>query len=499
MTPGSVSPPARRARALLLRGLVFVAIFALLVGAGTVGLSVNTAVPDGTGPVTAVDTVEHSLRQQGTPDAVIASFDKGAITESRSLGDDGHGPDTPFFIGSASKSFTAMTVARLVQQNRLDLDDPVVSHLPWFRARGPYEDITVRHLLNQTSGIPTWAGQVDLFQSELGLEERVRELATVEMTFEPGEEFQYCNKNYAVLGMIVESVTGRSYADALHAEVLDPLGMSQTHTSTDETGDGELVGGNLVMFGTSVPWPTPDYPGALADGYLISTARDLATFADVVATGRHDGAQFVAPGVLRAMQTPPEDVAPDPTYASTYGMGVRAKAVRGRELLWHEGELATFHANYGVFDDRSGLVVLIAHKSQMYDGDSPFFAGIETAAGGAAAPDDGGFRMTMFAMIVAAALLLTIMIADLTRWLALLRRDRRRRLIRHVLPRTVLAVLITAGTFIGLGLAQGLPGPMPLAMAWTGAPDLTVLVLGTSAYLIISAAVFAFSAERQSN
>lgn len=489
MTPGSVPPAARRARAVLLRVVAFAGMFVLLVGAGTAGLSVNTHAPDGTGPVTAVDTVEHSLRQQGTPDAVIASLDKGEITETRSLGDDEYGPDTPFFIGSASKSFTAMAVARLVQQDRLDLDDPVVTYLPWFRAQGAYEDITVRHLVNQTSGLPTWAGQVDLFQPELGLDERVRELASVQMTSAPGEEFHYCNKNFAVVGMIIEAVTGKPYAEALSSEVLDPLEMTHTHTSAGQVGDGELAGGTLVMFGASVPWPTPDFPGALPDGYLISTARDMAAFADVVATGRHDGNQFLSPELLDTLQTPPEGVAPDPNYASTYAMGVRLSDVRGQEMLWHEGELATFHADYGVFGDRTGLVVLVAHKSQMYDGDSPFFAGMETAAGGAPAPDDGGYRTTAFAMIVAAGLLLTLMIADLTRWPWRLRQDRRRRLIYHALPRTVLGILITAGTFIGLGLTQGLPGPLPLEMAWTGAADVTVLVLGTSAYLLISAAV----------
>lgn len=178
-------------------------------------------------------------------------------------------------------------------------------------------------------------------------------------------------------------------------------------------------------------------------------------------------------------------------------MGLRISDVRGKEMLWHEGELATFHADYGVFDDRTGIVVLIAHKSQMYNGDSPFFAGATTAAGGAAHPDDGGFWMAMFGMIVAAALLLTTMIADITRWSGRLQRSRPRRLLWHVLPRAVLGVLIVAGTFVGLGMAQGLPGPLPLAMAWTGAPDLTLLVLGTSAYLIFSAAMLAFSKQRQ--
>lgn len=496
MTPKPVASPTRRARAILLRAIVFVGIAALLVGAGTVGLSVNTAGRSGSGPATAVDMVEQSLRGQGTPDAVIATFEKGEIAESRALGNEDYGPDTPFFIGSASKSLTAMTVARLVQQDRLDFDDRVVSHLPWFRVQGAYADITVRHLLNQTSGLPQWAGQVDLFQPELKVEERVRELATVQMTAEPGEKFQYCNKNYAVLGMIIEAVTGRPYADVLKSEVLDPLGMSHTYTSTDEVDDGELPGGNLVMFGAHVPWPTPDFPAALADGYMISTARDLAAFADTLSTGEHDGRQFLSPAVLGSVQTPPDGVASDPAYGSTYGMGLRISDIRGRQVLWHEGELATFHANFGVFaDDRSGVLVLIAQNHQVIDGDSPFMSGLNVTAGGDARSDDGGYRSTMLSLIVVAALLVTAMIADISRLPRKLHRRRARRLVRHVVPRTIVGVLLTSVTFIGLGLGQGLPGPMPLEMAWTGAPDVTVLVLGTSAYLLISAAVLAFSKE----
>jgi hypothetical protein len=157
--------------------------------------------------------------------------------------------------------------------------------------------------------------------------------------------------------------------------------LSNTYTTSDDVG-GPIAGGHLVMFGAHVPWPTPDFPGALADGYLISTARDLAVLADVLATGRHDDNRFVAPAVLRSLQSPPVGVAPDPTYGSTYGMGLRAMNVRGRELLWHEGELATFHADFGVFgDDRTGVVVLAAHQNQLFRGDSPFLAGVHSAAG----------------------------------------------------------------------------------------------------------------------
>jgi CubicO group peptidase (beta-lactamase class C family) len=479
-------------RRTILRLIIPAAVAVLSIGAGMLGIAANTAAggqPQQAGRAApGLVAAERGLRSQGTPDAVLATFDHGSITASRTLGDAGYDADTPFYVGSVSKSLAAVTAVRLVQRGTLSLDHPVTSYLPWFRVEGASDRITIRHLLNQTSGLPQWAGMTDLTRPDTTLEQRVRELAPVRLTSEPGSRFTYCNKNFAVLALIIETVTGLPYAETLRAEVLEPLEMSGTFLSPAEVPAGELAGGNVVMFGAHVPWPTTHYPAALADGYVISSARDLATFADVLTTGQHRRSRFLTAELLSELRTPPVSVPADADYGSRYGMGLRISTSNREQSLWHEGELATFHANLGVFPKtRRGLVVLTTHNNQLFAGDAPFLAGMAALADAEPDPDDGGFRAVALGMVVAAALTLAAMIADVGRWPSILRRPRTSRLLRQAIPRAALAAVIGLGTFFGLGSMFGLPGPLPVSVAWVAAPDLTGIVLGVTGYLALSA------------
>ncbi|MGE5603914.1 MAG: serine hydrolase domain-containing protein, partial [Nitrososphaerales archaeon] len=126
-------------------------------------------------------------------------------------------PQTPFIIGSISKPFTALAVMQLVDDGKVELDAPVQRYIPWFRVADPKASaqITVRMLINQTSGLPqnptlvtwTWPDSPD------AIERHVRLLAHVKLSSPPGQSFAYANANYATLGMIVQAVTGQTYED----------------------------------------------------------------------------------------------------------------------------------------------------------------------------------------------------------------------------------------------------------------------------------------------
>jgi len=153
-----------------------------------------------------------------------ASKDEGAVTVT-----------TPFKIGSMSKSFTALAVMQLVEAGKIQLDAPVQQYLPEFRVADPEASkrITVRHLLNQVSGIPTSAGMNYVFRTDTGEDALEREVArskNVKLTHEPGTTFQYSNRNYTTLGLLIKVVSGQSYEDYVQAHVLQPLGMQQSFT-----------------------------------------------------------------------------------------------------------------------------------------------------------------------------------------------------------------------------------------------------------------------------
>lgn len=262
---------------------------------------------------------------------------------------------------------------------------------------------------------------------------RVDDLADVELVSEPGTTFHYCNKNFAVLALVIETVTGAPYSDALTEEVIDPLGLE--HTFVEPPSVRDVTAGHLAMFGAQLPASTPFYPAALADGYVISSASDLAVFADALATGTSQNGRYLSAAVLEQMHTPPRDVAEDPDYGSAYGLGLRLLDVNGEQVLWHEGELATAHANMGILpQSRTGLIVLTTQNGQLYSGDAPFLTGIERLAGATESTvEDGGFRAVALMMTVIASLTIAAIIVDVLRWPRILQRTRSRRLARNVL------------------------------------------------------------------
>ena len=165
--------------------------------------------------------IASQLRVSQVPGLAVGIVRRDRIVYLRGFGTTtGRGitPQTPFLIGSLSKSFTALAVMQLVEAGQLDLDAPIYQYLPWFRL-GDVEasrTITVRQLLNQTSGLPTSAGFFTPDADSLG---------KTELAHPVGQVYQYCNLNYQILGLLIEAVTGQTYAAYVQEHLLDPLQM----------------------------------------------------------------------------------------------------------------------------------------------------------------------------------------------------------------------------------------------------------------------------------
>jgi CubicO group peptidase (beta-lactamase class C family) len=170
----------------------------------------------------AVDAyISTKMKELGIPGAALVIVQGDQIVHLKAFGvADGSGrlvtPQTPFFTGSTGKSFTALAIMQLVEAGKIQLDAPVQTYLPWFRVADikASEVITVRQLLNMTSGIPKSIGQEQLANTDLSdsaIENNVRALAEVELNASPGEQFEYSNANYVTLGMIIQAVSGQSY------------------------------------------------------------------------------------------------------------------------------------------------------------------------------------------------------------------------------------------------------------------------------------------------
>jgi CubicO group peptidase (beta-lactamase class C family) len=263
------------------------------------------------------------LAAAGTPGAAMALTDRdetlhcAAFGVADFVGDRPVAADTLFEIGSIGKSFTAIALLREVESGRLDLHAPVTRYLPWLEIRSRFEPITPHHLLNHTAGIINGRD----FTGE-GVRE-VWGLRETDAAWPPGSRFHYSNLGYKALGLVLEAVTGRSYAEVISERILEPLGMRSTDpVTTYETRTRQAVGhAPLRDDRPHVPGgplvPAPWVETATGDGCIASTAADMAAYV----------------GMLLNRALAPRVGAPDDTVRArvpyAYGLNIRPDGIMG--------------------------------------------------------------------------------------------------------------------------------------------------------------------------
>lgn len=275
-------------------------------------------------------------------------------------------PQTPFYVGSLTKSFTALAVMQLVEAGKIELDASVQHYLPWFRVAdyGSTARITVRHLLNQTSGIPASSGETVLADSDNrpnATERQMRALAKLTLTRPAGMAFEYSNANYNLLGLIVEAVSGESYAEYVQQHSLNPLQMCHTYTSKALAKKNGLAMGHQYWF--TVPIAAPNIPiphGSLPAGLLISCAEDLAHYLIAFLNGgRFGDAQILSPAGIKELQRGAANVNWMGMSLGQYGMGWFITEIGGTKLAWHSGTLPDFGAYMALLPEQKKGVVLL--------------------------------------------------------------------------------------------------------------------------------------------
>lgn len=181
-------------------------------------------------------------------------------------------------IGSVSKIFTTVAVMQLAESGKLDLDQPVVKYLPDFKMADPrYKDITVRMLLNHSSGLMGSSfGSGMLFDdpSPAATRELLDRLATQRLKADPGAFSVYCNDGFTLAELVVEAVTGMKFQDYLQASIFEKAGLEETYLPGDTFEDRRV---DIYQPGDERPLPK-DCLGVLGAGGLYATAEDLASF-----------------------------------------------------------------------------------------------------------------------------------------------------------------------------------------------------------------------------
>src|SRR6266404_3229417 len=181
-----------------------------------------------------IDQLVHTLALRGQFSGGVLVAERGRIIYQRGFGkaDIKHNivftPDTPVYLASLTKQFTAMAVMMLAEKHRLSYDDPLSKYFPEFPSYA--RQINIRNLLNHTSGIPDYVG---LGVEHPGLTNREVLNALIRQDsprFTPGEKFEYSNSNYVLLGLIIEKLSNEPYWVFLKRHIFAPLGMNHTFT-----------------------------------------------------------------------------------------------------------------------------------------------------------------------------------------------------------------------------------------------------------------------------
>lgn len=269
-------------------------------------------------------------------------------------------------IGSVSKTFTAVAVMQLADQGKLDIDAPVTEYLPTFRMADPrYRDITVRMLLDHTSGLMgTTAGDFLLLDDRDAVthDRILPEAATQRLKADPGDFGAYCNDGFELAELIVENVSGESFTDYVEQHIAKPLGLQQTGTPWNAFRTAEqvpvFVNGNVAV--------TPDYCMAIGSGGILSTAPELCRFGSAFFRGN---TTLLSEQAKQEMAKP---VTEEP-YEDGFGLGFDTVdtadyADAGVKIITKGGDIKFQHAGLVIApDEEISIAVLSSGGSSMYN------------------------------------------------------------------------------------------------------------------------------------
>lgn len=266
--------------------------------------------------------------------------------------------DTLWDIGSSTKAFTSLGILYLEEQGLLSVNDSVADHLPWlaFKYNGRPVDmqgVRLYHFMHHTSGLPMVPGT-----ATGSLEGGVRSIIDAELRFYPGENFLYANENTNILGLIIEVVSGQSYASFMVEHIFHPLGMTDTFANRAEAiATGRRATGHVTQFiFFTIQRDSPDAEAIdnLPAGYLVSSTRDMARWMEVQLGIAEDIPEIFYTIIPRSHQAGQSIVQPDGHF---YAAGWIVSA--DQSVIEHGGTTWGFGSNVFLFPEETlGITVL---------------------------------------------------------------------------------------------------------------------------------------------
>ncbi len=324
-----------------------------------------------------IDTVFSHLIAANAPGAAVLVIHNGRPVFQRSYGiSDLRSrtkitPQTNFRLASVTKQFTAMAIMLLVHDSKLRYDDHLTDILPDFPAYG--RAITIRHLLNHTSGLQDYEDLMPQPAPKLPVEQvQMHDAGVLELLkqqkatkFTPGSKWAYSNSGYVLLGVVVEKVSGKTFSDFLRDRIFAPLKM--TNTVAYVRGKNEVPNRAFGHSLESDTWKETDQSptsATLGDGGVYSSIEDLTKWDQELRQHTLLSEQEMQPALTPVKVAEGSATEPDGASA-TYGFGWFLNPFHGHVRMWHYGETIGFRTTIQRFVKDDLTVIVLCNRSDL--------------------------------------------------------------------------------------------------------------------------------------
>jgi D-alanyl-D-alanine carboxypeptidase len=338
-----------------MRLVSLVAISATLFGMGVARAETSGRCPARDFQAAAGRTIDNLDASQSFSGAVLVAVDgkpvlRRAVGEANREWHVANTVDTRFRIGSATKTFTAVAILRLVDEGKVALDDPAAEYLPSLPQA--WAGVTIRMLLSHTAGVPDYIHaptfrdrEARLIQTPESLLALVREKP---LDFAPGAGWRYSNTGFVLLGVVIEKASGHPYADYLSETFFKPLGMTDTGYETENAVTARRASGYMRTRDGWAAGPFVAPSAAYAAGALYSTVDDLlkwdqALYGDRLVSQRGRDLMFA-------------------DYRNHYGLGWQVDEAWGVARISHGGATPGFQASFQRYPSRRLTVAALSNS-----------------------------------------------------------------------------------------------------------------------------------------
>ncbi|WP_042143796.1 serine hydrolase [Paucisalibacillus sp. EB02] len=314
--------------------------------------------------------IEEYLEEYRVPGAAVALVRDGKVFYSNTWGVTGESEEpitleTPFTLGSISKSLTALAIVKLIDEGKINLEDPVQTHLSWFTLPDDQaaSQITIKHLLSQTSGFSPYTGLAisdHESKSMSAIQHTAKSLTDAKLSAKPGEIHQYSNANFIILGALIEEVSGQVFTEFMEEHIFLPLGMEHAASDYESAVKKGYQLGYQSWFGFPVKSSITYDNGGVPYGYITANTQDMLAYLEFIRS--NEG--LLSEENWELYQTPVTETGTD----RFYGLGLRITSPGTKdEMIWHSGSTADSHSEFFYFPESDWGGIILTNKNHILE------------------------------------------------------------------------------------------------------------------------------------